>query len=72
MRPVLSLLVLGSATSLVVAQEPRQRVEYSAGLFPGSHDGVVLAAASAGCALSETTCESGCMPIGSVVSTIGP
>lgn len=68
MRILLSLLVLGSATSVVVAQEPRQRVEYSSGLFSGSGEGVVLAAAGSSCALSETTCESGCMPIGSVVS----
>ncbi|KAK7942910.1 uncharacterized protein PG986_012023 [Apiospora aurea] len=69
MRAVFPLLALGSAT-IVFAQEPRQRVEYSAGLFPGDGNGVVLAAASSGCALLETTCESGCMPIGSVVSSL--
>ncbi|KAK8069614.1 hypothetical protein PG994_006230 [Apiospora phragmitis] len=69
MRVVLSLLVMGSA-SIVVAQQPRQRVEHSAGLFPGGGDGVVLAAASSSCVLAETTCESGCIPIGSVVSIL--
>ncbi|KAK8045193.1 hypothetical protein PG993_005217 [Apiospora rasikravindrae] len=69
MRTVFSLLALGSAT-IVFAQEPRQRVEYSADFFPSGGNGVVLAAASSGCALSETTCESGCMPIGSVVSIL--
>ncbi|KAK8053619.1 hypothetical protein PG996_012920 [Apiospora saccharicola] len=67
MRALISLLVIGSAASLAVAQEPRQRVEYSAGLFSGAGgEGVVLAAASSSCTLSETNCESGCMPIGSV------
>lgn len=58
-----TLLLLGSA-SAALAQEARQRMLFAPGTSPG-HAGVFLAAAGA-CDVSETTCETGCMPSGGV------